>query len=900
MPLTGRRGSRRRAHHSKGQGSRKKPAWLLVLQVGLILAVLVLLTGSVIAGKMVMDALKAMPTITNTVPQPNLSSEIFDAKDKEKPLRKIYLEQNRELVDLKNIPDFVQNAFIAVEDKNFWTHRGVDLLAIMRAVYNDLRNRPLQGASTITQQLARNAFPIGSERSLNRKVQEAFLAIELERRFTKKQILEMYLQTIYFGQDAYGLESASQTYFSKPARDLSLVEGALLAGLPQAPSLYEPFGNPDAAKKRRNMVLDMMARNGFITEQVAEKAKEQPVKTVRRKKESLNTEGGHFIDYVLANLLQEYPARQVYQGGLKIETTLDRDIQKAAEKAVAEHMDKEFPLDQGKEQPQVALVVLENETGYIKAMVGGRKHSRTLELNRAWYNPEAGCCARQPGSAFKPLAVYIPALTNGYTAASVIDDWPVTYKTPTGAWMPRNYDHRYKGLTTLRESVRRSVNTVAVKLLDEVGVKEGYLNAARMGITTLIPTGEKNDANLSIALGGLTKGASVLDMARAYAAIANGGNRVEPIAITRITDSNGNLIKEYLPKRTQVVKPEVAYLMTDILRSVVEPQPGPGWISNWGTGSSAKPKGWKWPVAGKTGTTSDMKDVWFVGYTPRYTMAVWIGYDNATKADSLPKSITSSKHPAWIWRDVMEAAHKGLQPRDFPKPRGFSGFTVRKISVKSGKLAGPDTPAEWTRQEVFIPGTEPKKIDDIWVKATVCKERPEVLYAEACGCYPVEKIFLNRPPVAPLIDKPEQVPEDMALAVPQKNCLDEPLEGGPVEPGSANGDETGQDPGQNETPGTQTNNANGDSAQAGSILEVTLDMLHLAPPVLKVKQSRKVTLIVQGSGEGHVLQIRDLGLTFSVTPDVVNTFEFTPPKAGVYLIDCTTHPSEVGRLIVTP
>lgn len=861
-----------------------KKFWVLLLQILAVFMVSGLVVTSLFAGKMVIDALKTLPAISGSTPMPTLSSEIYDASGR--VIKKIYLEQNRQPVRLADVPKHVQDAFVAVEDKNFWTHKGVDIQAVIRALYNDLRNQPLQGASTITQQLARNAFPIGNERSVKRKIQEAFLALELERRYTKKQILEMYLQQIYFGQDAYGLEAASQTYFNKPAKMLTLEEGALLAGLPQAPSVYEPINNPDAAKKRRNLVLDLMAKNGFITQKQADEAKQKPVKTAPRKQKKEVYEAGHFVDYVLVNLLKKYPANKLYQGGLKIYTTLDRDIQLAAEAAIAKHMDKEFPLDSGKEQPQAALVVIENETGYIRAMVGGRSHTRALELNRAWYDPDAGCCARQPGSAFKPLAVYIPALGKGYTAATVIDDSLKTYKTPEGAWSPANYDHRYRGLTTLREAVRRSVNTVAVKLLEQIGVREGYLNAARMGITTLIPDGPKNDVNLSIALGGLTKGASVLDMARAYAAIANGGKRVEPIAVLAIRDSHGNVIERNdVPLKTQVIKPEVAYLMTDILRSVVEPQPGGGWIENWGTGSAAKPKNWPWPVAGKTGTTSDMKDVWFVGFTPKYTAAVWIGYDNATKSDSLPKSITSSKHPAWIWRDVMFAAHSKLKPFDFAKPKGFKGFVTRAISVKSGKLAGPDTPPEWVRNEVFIPGTEPKEVDDAWLRLTVCQEQPDRLYAEACGCIPVEKVFLKRPNVE---GDPKKLPEDLALAPPTLTCLDQPA-----------------------PPGDGKDNQGSQASPAppiNKVIEVAVDQGRISPPIIRLRVGEQTTLRFASTsggqqavpGEGHEVLADELGLSVRLEPGGTGSLTVKPDRAGVYLIRCKNHDTEVARLIVEP
>lgn len=899
----------------KGKGRRRR--FRRMMKWTFIAGTVAFIVGLGVATGVVAGALRTIPTIADKKPKPILSSRVFDADGQE--ITKLYRTENRLPVSIDRLPRHAQDAFVAVEDERFWQHPGVDATAIARALYNDIRNRPLQGASTITQQLARNAFPIGRERSMRRKIQEAVLALELERRYTKKEILEMYLNQIYFGRDAYGLEAAAQTYFGNTAEKLTLAEAALLAGLPQAPNDYEPIGNPENARKRRNVVLGLMAQNGFVAAAAAEKAQGEPVKTVPQRS-YIDYPAPHFVDYVLAQLLQKYPAEQVYQGGLRVYTTLDLKVQKAADEALAKHLDKDWPLNGKKEAPQAAMVVLDQQTGYVKAIVGGRSHHKVLELNRAWYNPRAGCCVRQPGSAFKPLAVYLPALQKGLTAATVFEDNLADYPSGTGDWTPKNYDHKYLGPTTLREAVRRSINTVAVKTLQKVTVRTGYEMAEKLGISTLVPTGPTSDKNLAMALGGLTRGASVMDMARAYAAIANGGNRIEPIAILRVEDTNGNVLEQNRPTRTQVVKPETAYVMTDILRSGVENQPNGGWLSNWGTATGAKVP--NWPTAGKTGTTSDNKDIWFVGFTPRYTAAVWIGYDNPRRSDSLPKQMMSGKQPSWIFRDAMAEVHKGLKPQEFPKPG--RGLVTRAVSVVSGNLASEETPAAWVRKELFVAGTEPKTYDGGWVKMVVCKEKPETLFDDACGCTPEERWFLPAPEGAAKAAIGR-------LYAPTASCLGVPAEGGDTQGGAQPGD-NGAEPGTTQpgtpaggnggTPGTDTGagagagggagagNNQGDGSQqppagdtgADSVttLRVTAGTGGFSPSVLRAQAGSRVRLSVQAVDSDHRLESPELGIVLPVAAGLTGTVEVIAPKSGAYLIRCALHGNETIRLVVTP
>ncbi|MBX6378797.1 MAG: transglycosylase domain-containing protein, partial [Clostridia bacterium] len=373
----------------------------------------------------VLGAVRAVSALGDTEPAPALTSFVYDARGR--LITPIPSAQFRIPVDIHKLPSYVVDAFIATEDRNFRRHPGIDFVGIARALVNDVFGRPLQGGSTITQQLARNAFPemVGRERTLGRKVREALVAIELERRYTKDEILELYLNHIYFGRGAYGIEAAAQTYFSKSASQLTLAEAALLAGLPKAPNDYEPIGNPEAARGRRNVVLDLMVENGAITRQEAEAAKASPlvVKPGRTPQQKYE-QAPHFVDYVLAQLLKRYPKEKVFSGGLRVYTTLDQDIQKAAEAAVHKALDRDFPLRPGQDNLQAAVVVIDPRTGYIVAMVGGRDHGGLLELNRAWHDPADPSVMglRQPGSAIKPLVVYAPALAEGgYTAATVVD-----------------------------------------------------------------------------------------------------------------------------------------------------------------------------------------------------------------------------------------------------------------------------------------------------------------------------------------------------------------------------------------------------------------------------------------------------------------------------------------------
>ncbi|MBE3589375.1 MAG: PBP1A family penicillin-binding protein [Firmicutes bacterium] len=882
--MTGSRRERRRDRRQDRAG-RRRVRWGRVL---LLAALLVLLAGGGAAAAIIVDAVRTLPSIEQLRPQPALTSIIYDIHGN--PAVEIPAIENRLPVDIDKVPKDVQDAFVAIEDARFWQHHGIDVIGIARAALRDLTGGSLQGGSTITQQLARNAFPIGTQRTLKRKVQEAILAIELERTMTKKEILQAYLTWVPFGNHAFGIEAAARTYFNKPASELTLEEGALLAALPNAPSALNPFVHPEAALERRNLVLDRMAELGFIPRAEAEAAKKKPLGVVRGAVTGPNDyKYPYFVDYVIDQLeAKGFTDQQIFSGGLRVYTTLDPQVQESIEKAVADNFaalaktDKKFAPDA---QPEIetAAVILDQKTGYILGMVGGRKHEHARDLNRVWQ------AQHQPGSAIKPLAVYTPAFALGYTPATVIDDRPYLIKTPGApAWVPQNYDNTYQGLTTIREAVRRSVNAVAAETLQMIGVDNGLEYAQKLGLVHLDP---KLDRVPSLALGGVTYGLTPLEMAVAYATLANGGVRTEPMAILKVTDSQGHVLTdgsgkpaEYAPKFTPVVSPQVAYLMTDVLRSVVDPYPSAtGWILPFGTAPAAHIDGW--PVAGKTGTTSEERSVWFAGYTPRYTGVVWIGYDHERK---LGNAASGGRWAAPIWHDMMAGALKGLQPEDFPRP---DGIVEREIDIKSGKLAGPDTPPQYRRTEVFIAGTEPTDVSDVWVTRQVAQGHPDQLWSPGCPYPPVTQSFLQRPPFGLEQVKPiaqayfgarytdqraiNWIPKDMWLAPPTQTCG-----GGQAPPASS------------ET-----------SAAPPITITVTVSRHRIEPQAIEARVGQQVTLVLRNADAdvAHELKVDGWDFDVKLPPGQTVTVTVVPKKAEAPTMRCVEegHVDELARWFIT-
>lgn len=647
-------------------GRRPKKKWSAIAAIATIVFI-VLITGAGLG--FLTASIHTMPSLKGEI-RPAASSQVFDVNGK--LITTIHSVENRVPVPINKIPKDLQNAFIAAEDARFYQHFGIDPRGILRAVWSNITDRSVsEGGSTITQQLAKNAL-LTQERTLKRKIQEAVLALQIERQFTKTEILEMYLNQIYFGQGAYGVQAAAHVYFGKNAEELTLAECAMLAGIPKSPNYYSPLNNFKAAKERQAVVLDQMAKYDFLTQQKADQVKKIDIKLVSRAAGS----GGfasYFIDYVSQLMIDKYGADAVYKDGLKIYTTLDIDMQRAAEKAMAQL--PTYSTDgKGIKQPQGALVALDPANGYIKAMVGGRGND---QFNRAVL------AERQPGSAFKPF-VYLAGIEAGMTPATILEDAKVSF----GTWSPVNYDNKFHGKVTMRAALEQSLNVIAVKIANQVGPDKVLHYAQQLGISTLVTRGNVNDRNLAMALGGLTRGVTPLEIASAYGVLANNGVKVEPLAIIRVVDRTGKVLEQSQPKEKLVVNERSAYLLADMMRGVI----------TRGTGGGADIGR---PAAGKTGTTSDYKDAWFVGFTPDLVAAVWMGHDNE---GNLP-GITGGHIPATIWHDFMLAALANVPVRDFVRPKGIVSAT---ISPKDGGLAN-DPKNKDAQNEIFIEGTQPTK-----------------------------------------------------------------------------------------------------------------------------------------------------------------------------------------------
>lgn len=555
--------------------------------------------------------------------------------------------ERRLFVPLREIPRHLRDAVIAVEDARFYSHYGVDVRGIARAAWANVRHgRIVEGGSTITQQLAKVLF-LTPDRSFSRKVREAALALELESRYSKDRLLELYLNHIYLGHGAYGVEAASRTYFGKSVRELTLPEAALLAALPRAPTSYSPFDHPDLARRRRAHVLARMVEQGVLSPAEARRANAAPLGLVPP--ERRRTTGRYFLEYLEQILETRFGEDLVYRGGLHVYTTLNPVMQHAAERALREGLAslaaRRRPGREGRggeaPTPQGAVVVIEPQTGYIKALVGGADFTRS-EFNRAVH------ARRQPGSAFKPL-VYLAALEAGWQPADLIEDRPVAFPAGGGRiWSPENYDGRFRGAITLREALEHSVNVATVRLAQQVGLPRVIDVARRLGIQS--PLRE----DLTLALG--SSEVTLLELTAAYAALANQGVRMEPIAIRYITDSQGRLVEENIPQGREAVSPEVAATLTAMLRGVVER----------GTAVAARTLGR--PVAGKTGTTNDYANAWFVGYVPSLAAGVWVGYDLARP---LGPDETGARAALPIWIAMMRDILRTHPPEDFPHPEGL-------------------------------------------------------------------------------------------------------------------------------------------------------------------------------------------------------------------------------------
>lgn len=748
-------------------------------------------------------------------------SIIYDANGK-KVQKLMGINANREYKKITDIPECVQNAFVAIEDARFYKHSGVDLQGILRAVFSALSDEKMtQGASTITQQLLKNqVFGGGNEKSffgkVSRKIQEQSLAIKLESTIDKKKILEYYLNTINLGQNTMGVETASKRYFGKSVSKLTVSEAAVLAGITQNPTEYNPITEQQNNEAKRKIILKNMLDQEYITEDEYEEALGDDVysriQDINKEKRtsSYGDINSYYVDAVIENVVSDlkqklgYTETQaynaIYREGLKIYTCQDQSLQKICDDVInndkyyqkntksylsyqlkvkksdgetelytegdvrafindahkkrisfyfknrkkAEKYIKMFKkknLDKHDKilsesinlikQPQASFVLMEQSTGKVRAIVGGRgEKTANRTLNRA------ASSKRQPGSTFKVLSTYLPALdTSGFTLANVMDDAP--YKYPGTNKRVKDWDSSgYKGLTSLRQGIVDSVNIVTVKTFQKVTPKTGFDYLLNLGFTTLVDRRETSDGQiysdiqLPTALGGLTDGVTNVELTAAYAAIANGGTYIKPVYYTKIVDSKGNVLLQNSKSGKKVMKNTTAWLLTDAMKDVIKR----------GTGKKAAFKKIKMPQAGKTGTTSDNTDFWFEGYTPYYTAGIWLGYDSMfTQMSGSASKI--------MWRDIMEKVHKvkKLKNKNFKKPEDI---ITRKICKKCGKLAvyglcdraldGNDIKTEY-----FARGTQPKESCDCHVKYTFSNSTGHMAETGASASTN-DKVYLNK------------------------------------------------------------------------------------------------------------------------------------------------------------
>ncbi|HHU62962.1 MAG TPA: PBP1A family penicillin-binding protein [Clostridiales bacterium] len=671
------------------------------------------------------------------------ASFIYDANGE--LLTEYYGYEYRIWASLDEIPEDLQNAFIAIEDVRFRAHNGVDFKRIIGAFISNIKSDSVQGASTITQQLIKNRI-LTPERSYKRKIQEAYLALQLEKKYTKEQILEAYLNTIWLDRSVYGVKAAAEYYFGKELSELNLKECAVLAGMTQNPSYYSPYNknqeNFERTNKRANLVLSIMYEEGFITEQEYNKAKETEIVVKPPEENAWSFDMAYFIEYAIKDvrnhLMQKYNVslseaeQMLLTGGYKIYTTLDPEIQKTAEEAVKNY--DQYPklpqnISIGKQtgamQPQAAAVVMDHRTGEVKALVGGRE---TPDVRRTFNR--ATDSLLQIGSTIKPISVYAPALDNGLSPATVFDDIPAPipgWKSKNG--YPNNYDY-FRGLITMRDAVKFSVNHVAAETLAKhVGVDTAAQYLINMGIDQ---RGIEN--NLSgLSLG--TSAMSPLELAGAFSTIANKGVYQQPITFTRVEDKDGKVILDKTDQIKRVVMKETsAFMLNSMLEDVV----------NSGTGTNVKFG--KMPLAGKTGTNEKVKGVLFAGYSPYYTSIVWIGHDDN---ESLPRNATGGRTAGLLWRNIMKPIHEGLEPIKIYEgvPEG-----IVRVSVcsKSGKL-----PTDLCSQaghvvtDYFLTGTVPREKCDYHIKYSICSESGKTP-GEFCPEESiVSRVFVKRPSNSP-------------------------------------------------------------------------------------------------------------------------------------------------------
>jgi len=632
---------------------------------------------------------------------PPISTKVYD--DQGEIVSQFFIER-RELTSLDRVPAYLKDGFISIEDKRFYSHWGVDILRFFKSILINLVNmRIVQGGSTITMQLARNMF-LTMEQTVMRKMKEIALAIRIERAYTKDEILEMYLNQINFGQGHYGVATAAEYYFEKDVSELNLIECALLVAIPKSQERYSPYKHPERTTQRRNLVLKKMLENKYISAEDYVQAVNEPLGVVEPKKTKRT--GEYFLEEIRRYLELKYGPEFLYRSGANIYTTVNTRMQTIAEEVLEEHLlklEKDYKLPRTKAEfdsvslsdtvtaipyLQAALVLLDYQTGEVKALIGGRNFSQS-QFNRATQ------ARRQAGSAFK-IFVWTTAIDNGFTPTDIVLDLPIVLEVPgmDSIYRPSNYDRKFLGPITVKNALKYSRNLVAIRLIRNIGPEQGVRYAHNLGVESpLLPV-------VSLALGSCE--VTLLEMVSAAGTIANLGESVAPIMIRRITDKDGTLIEMNGSLPEQRISPQTSYVMTEIMKAVID----------GGTGYHVRDY-YKGTAAGKTGTTNNYSDAWFIGYTPKYACGIWAGYDNN---DRIFKGATGGAVSAPIWGDFM-ARIDSLQDEEFSKPS--SGLVTCRICSQSGLMAREFCPNPV--EEVYVKGTEPSDSCD----AHIFRERFE-------------------------------------------------------------------------------------------------------------------------------------------------------------------------------
>lgn len=671
---------------------RSKKFWYNFFWVALIVL------GMMILSTIVMFAVysKDLPSPTKVVRHEGFASRIYDRNGK--ILYDLYHDQKRQPVSQEQIPDWLKKATVAVEDKDFYKHQGFDPLTPFRMIKNYFYFHKVTGGSTLTQQLVKNVL-LSSEVSINRKIKELILSIQIEAKYKKDDILLMYLNEAPYGGMAWGVGSAAEQYFGKRVAELNLAESAILAGLPQRPNAYSPFSNtPTAYVARTNHVLERMVEDGYIDQETKDKTMEE-VKNYKFHVNESSLSAPHFVFWIKDILAQRYGEDIAEGGGLKVTTTLDLEVQDEVQKIVAEQIDKSEKL----EISNGAAVILDPRDGQVLAMVGSRGYNSDKTSGQFNVVTQG---LRQPGSSIKPIT-YLMGLRKGMTPATMIVDAPVAFPIQGSRdYAPQNYTGKFLGPMSFRDALGNSINTVAVKVLATVGVKDFLSQAYEMGLSSLEPSEENlKKFGLAVTLGGAE--VKMIDLAGAYSAFANGGRKIEPVGILKVEDRDGRVLEEFQPVTgKKVMSPQEAFLISHILSDNNARAVTFGAVNSLNIGN--------YEVAVKTGTTNEKKDNWTIGWTPNVLAAVWVGNNDSKPMGRIASGVSGA---APIWRQIMLYLLPKREKQDFAIPEKIVNISVDKVS------GYPSHDGFESKNEYFIDGTVPNVSDPVHMKLKVCRDK---------------------------------------------------------------------------------------------------------------------------------------------------------------------------------